>query len=29
MFDIDEDIGGDLFEDGDNDGNELVEIDVD
>jgi hypothetical protein len=28
LFDGDEDVGGDLFEDGDKDGNELVEIDV-
>jgi hypothetical protein len=28
MFDSDEDVGGDIFEDGDDDGNELVEIDV-
>jgi hypothetical protein len=28
MFDSDEDVGGDIFEDGDDDGNELVEVDV-
>jgi hypothetical protein len=28
LFDSDEDVGGDIFEDGDDDGNELVEIDV-
>jgi hypothetical protein len=28
MFDSDEDVGGDIFKDGDDDGSELVEIDV-
>jgi hypothetical protein len=28
MFDSDEDVGGDIFEDGDDDEHELVEIDV-
>jgi hypothetical protein len=28
LFDRDEDVGGDIFEDGDGDGNESVEIDV-
>jgi hypothetical protein len=28
LFDSDEDVGGDIFEDGDDDGNELVGIDL-